>query len=119
MVQSGWQEQWHRFRAGLAHAFDLPPRSGPLPADARRFLEGLAARIARRRLTVPAFLLLESLAPLHGLGSQLLHAVAPVLGAVCDEAELQRVADLLARPGSVEAFLGMIEAAGRTREGGP
>lgn len=50
-----------------------------------------------RGLASPAIFLVESLAPLSFLGSQLVHALTPVLEAVASPRDIERLARLLER----------------------
>ncbi|MFO8073971.1 MAG: hypothetical protein R6V85_19080 [Polyangia bacterium] len=62
----------------LKHAFAVDPEpaaSGELPAS----LERLAGAVVARRMEVPAITLLESVAPLGFLGSQIVHALRPLV----------------------------------------
>jgi hypothetical protein len=61
----------------LKHAFAVgpdPAASEELPAP----LERLAGAVVARRMEVPAIALLESVAPLGFLGSQIVHAARPL-----------------------------------------
>jgi hypothetical protein len=60
-------------------------------------------------MAAPALLFLESLGPLHFLGSQIAHGLKPFLDLVCDPTELERLATLLERRESVDQFIALIQ----------
>jgi len=88
---------WARWRARLAHAFAVCPSSEAFAEEELALLDRLADLLARRGLAAPALFIAESLAPLGFLGSQLLHALTPVLEAVASPGDLERLARLLER----------------------
>ena len=84
----------------------------PLSTDDRVLLEGMAGWIGRRGLTVPAVLLLESVKPLHFLGSQMLFFFEPMVHAFVRGKNYSRFAQLMEDGDALEQFLVMIEQAG-------
>jgi len=88
---------WSRVRARVAHAFALREQSGELEERDRILLDRVARGLVDRGLASPAIFLVESLAPLSFLGSQLVHALAPVLEAVASPRDIEQLAHLLER----------------------
>jgi hypothetical protein len=84
----------------------------PLSTDDRALLEGMAGWIGRRGLTVPAVLFLESVKPLHFLGSQTLFFFEPMVHAFVRGKNYSRFAQLMEDGDALEQFLVMIEQAG-------
>lgn len=73
------------------------------------FLEKVAHAIGRREMTLPTLLFLESLGPLHFIGSQVVHGLKPFLDLVCDAVELERLAKVLERRDSIERLSILIQ----------
>lgn len=80
------------------------------PGD-REFLEAMARWLARRRLSVPAILFLESTKPLNFVGSQFLFFFEPMVKAVVEGKGYTRFAALMEERDNVETFMRCIEAA--------
>ena len=99
---------WEKLRRALSQAFALPAHSAPLTAEERALLEHIAQRLAQRRLEAPAILFLESVGPLHFIGSQVLHGLRPFLELVCDPTELERLTVLLERRDSLEQLTALL-----------
>jgi len=72
-------------------------------------LRKVARTIVRREMTTPALLFLESLGPLHFLGSQVVHGLTPFLDLVCNPTELERLATILERRDSLERLSMLIQ----------
>jgi len=72
----------------------------------------MAGWLGQRRLTVPAVLFLESVKPLHFVGSQMLVFLEPMVHAVTSGKDYTRFARLMEDGDALEAFLVMIEGAG-------
>jgi hypothetical protein len=83
----------------------------PLSAEDRLLLEGMASWIGKRGLTVPAVLFLESVKPLHFVGSQMLFFFEPMVHAVVNGKNYSRFAQLMEDGDALEQFLVMIEGA--------
>jgi len=106
-----------RWRAFILHAFAVAPeQEGWLPEE-MAFMEGIAERLVRRRMAAPAIIFLESMGPLTFLGSQILHALNPLLGVVCDQGELERAARILERRDGVAFFIRLLERKEQEGEG--
>lgn len=100
---------WKKLKTEFSHAFALQPESSPLSEEERALLEKAAKLIVRRGMAAPALLFLESLGPLHFLGSQIAHGLKPFLDLVCDPTEIERLATLLERRESVDQFIALIQ----------
>ena len=82
-----------------------------LSAEDRAFLERLARWLARRSLSVPAILFLESVKPLTFVGSQAMFFFEPMVKIFVGGAGYTRFARLMEDRGNVEVFLRAIETA--------
>jgi hypothetical protein len=105
---------WSRVRVRIAHAFALRAESGEFEERDRNLLDRIARGIANRGLASPAIFLVESLAPLSFLGSQLVHALTPVLETVASPRDVEQLARLLERrevPGLLAARLRLFDDA--------
>jgi hypothetical protein len=96
---------WEKFRKEFSHAFALEPQIAQLSEGERLLLEKAAKLIVQRNMTAPALLFLESLGPLHFLGSQIAHGLKPFLDMVCNPIEIERLAVLLERRDSIDQFI--------------
>ena len=101
--------KWKIFQKTLAHAFAVPPPDLPFVPEELALLEKVARAIARREMAIPALLFLESLGPLHFIGSQVVHGLKPCLDLVCESAELERLAVILERRASLEQLSILIQ----------
>ena len=88
---------WSRVRGRFAHAFALCGQGDRLEENDLIFLDRFARLLADRDLATPALFLVESLAPLGFLGSQLVHALTPILETVACPDDIERLARLLER----------------------
>ena len=95
---------WSRLRRGLAHAFALHREGDQLKAGDLALLDRFTRLLADRGLATPAIFLVESLAPLGFLGSQLVHALTPIMGMVASPDDIERLAGLLERRETPELF---------------
>ncbi len=95
---------WSRLRRDLAHAFALHREGDQLKAGDLALLDRFARLLADRGLATPAIFLVESLAPLGFLGSQLVHALTPIMGMVAPPDDIERLAGLLERRETPEIF---------------
>lgn len=100
---------WGKFRKEFAHAFALVPADSAFAPEDLALLEKVARLIAKRGMTMPALLFLESLGPLNFLGSQVLHALRPFLELVCDATEMERLAVILERRDSISRLVIIIQ----------
>ncbi len=90
-----WRRFLSRLRRGLTHAFALHRQSDQLDEDDLALLDRFARLLADRGLATPAIFLVESLAPIGFLGSQLVHALAPIMGIVAPPDDIEKLARLL------------------------
>jgi hypothetical protein len=105
----GCVHTWKRLRQALTRAFALPPTSRPFTPDEIALLEKIAGAIAKRGMAAPALLFLESLGPLHFLGSQVMHGLKPFLDFVSDATEAERLAILLERRETIERLSTLLQ----------
>ncbi|MDP1799021.1 MAG: hypothetical protein Q8K78_16120 [Planctomycetaceae bacterium] len=104
-------------RNWLRHAFAVESAESfsPTPAE-RELVERVATEVARRGMTLPAVVMLESSRPLGGLSGQALRFVEPWFAAVTNAAGLKVLAELLERPGGMDFVVSTLQAANETRE---
>jgi hypothetical protein len=93
----------------LRHAFAIERAEafGPTVAE-QALVERLTAELSRRRLTMPAMVLLESLRPLGSITAQAIWFSYPWFAALFDARGLKVLGQLLERPGGVEWMLARI-----------
>ena len=102
----------------LRHAFAMPPAGPAEPSpEERAALEPLLAEVRRRGMTTPAVLLLESCAPLNGVGAQALHFLQPFATAILDPVRYATLARYLERRGSVAWLVRELQRDGRDDRG--
>ena len=89
-----------------------------LSHEEEALVERLAQAIVKRRLSVPAILLLESGKPLAFVGGQFLRLLEPGLRALVDRPEYGTFAGLVEDRDKVEALLQRIEALQAEADGG-
>ncbi|MDZ4688911.1 MAG: hypothetical protein SH850_27865 [Planctomycetaceae bacterium] len=93
----------------LRHAFAIERPDAFVPTDAERALvDRLSAELSRRRLTMPAMVLLESLRPLGSLSAQAIWFSYPWFAALMDARGLKVLGALLERPGGVDWMVGCL-----------
>lgn len=87
----------------LKHAFALDPPGPAEPTESQRLVvERLCGELVRRHLDGVALVALESCRPLHYLGAQVLHVIAPLAGIVLSTSALNELAAFLERRGSID-----------------
>jgi hypothetical protein len=96
-------------REKLKHAFAVESENEPLTAEDTALLEKAAGFIARRRLTLPAVMLLEVLTPLSFLTSQAMIVLEPLLGPFFPRDDYARVIKILSRRDGFGLFMRRIE----------
>ena len=84
--------------------------------EERTLVQRFATAIVQRRMAMPAVLFLESMQPMNFLGAQALHFFNPVLGAVFNFRELERLALLLEKRESIPFLVAEIERLDEERE---
>jgi len=93
------------------HAFAVETAESFTPtATERELVDRVAAEIARRGLTLPALVMLESSRPLGGLGGQALRFVEPWFAAVTNAAGLKVLAEMIERPGGMDFVVNTLQA---------
>ena len=102
--------RWRKLRQTLAHAFAVTPSRTSFAAEEIALLEKVARVIVKREMSIPALLFLESVEPLHFLGSQVVHGLTPFLDIVCHPTELEQLAIILERRDSLERLSMLIQA---------
>jgi hypothetical protein len=96
------------------------PIESELPAEERdRLLQRAAEAVVRRRLEVPAVLLLELHRPLTFLGSQTLVLFTPLLGPALGAENLQKMTKLLEDRENLDRLIDRIEALAALRRKEP
>lgn len=82
-----------------------------LTDEEKQFLDDIADRIAKRRMTPAALFFLESMKPLGFVGSQVMHFFRPVISALwSNPVTYDRISAVLERRGSIELLLRRLEA---------
>ena len=99
-----------RFCKGLRNAFSLEDPLGPLTDEDRELLDKIACAIARRQMTIPAILLLESLRPLNYIGSQAMVFLRPFLTGIIHPGNYDRFTEIMERREGIAALVQAIEA---------
>jgi hypothetical protein len=95
----------------LRHAFAVEKPAAFAPTDAERALvDRLAAELSRRRMTLPALVLLESVRPLGSIAAQAIWFSYPWFAALFDASGLKVVGQLLERPGGADWMIDELEA---------
>jgi hypothetical protein len=92
------------------------PEPGAYTVEDEALLDRIAAAVVRWGMAVPAIFMLESSKPLSFVGSQFLHFLSPIVHAVLEARELDRLAVMLERRETVEELIRRIE---RAEEDGP
>jgi hypothetical protein len=87
----------------------LPNRPGEMSEGDYDLLLGLARKIVKRRLAVPAIFFLESAKPLNYVGSQAMVFFGPLVRILFESPNYYRYTELLEDRGTIEILLRMIE----------
>uniref|UniRef100_A0A7C2K0V6 Uncharacterized protein n=1 Tax=Schlesneria paludicola TaxID=360056 RepID=A0A7C2K0V6_9PLAN len=94
----------------LKHAFAIERAERFAPTDAERALaDRLAGELARRRLTLPALVLLESLRPLGSITAQAIWFSYPWFAALMDASGLKVLGQMLERPGGADWLIDQLQ----------
>jgi hypothetical protein len=97
------------------HAFAIPDPGAFVPTDEeRRLTERVASELARRGLTLPAIVLMESSQPLGTLGAHAVRFVEPWFATIVSAAGLKVLAGLMERPGGLTYIVETLQRAGET-----
>ena len=96
----------------IRHAFAIEDAADfePTPREAAA-AEKVCREVVRRRMTVPAVMLLEMSRPLNYLGAQALHFFQPFGTVLIEPGAWETFANFLERRGSVEYLARLIEDA--------
>jgi hypothetical protein len=94
----------------LRHAFAIEDAASFEPTEREYAIaEKLCQEVVRRRMTVPALMLLEMSRPLNYLGAQALHFFQPFGTVLVDPGAWETFAGFIERRGSVEYLCRLIE----------
>jgi hypothetical protein len=94
----------------LKHAFAIEDAAAFQPTEREHeTAEKLCREVVRRRMTVPALMLLEMSRPLNYLGAQALHFFQPFGTVLVDPGAWETFAGFIERRGSVEYLCRLIE----------
>jgi hypothetical protein len=80
-------------------------------------MDEAAAAIVKRRLAVPAMMLLETMTPMNMVSASMLHVMSPVWRAALPASRIEEVAKLLERREAIPEFVKVIDAAEEARRG--
>jgi hypothetical protein len=98
------------WRNKLKQAFAV--KQAPLPADGDyTVLDKAAQFIAKRHLTAPAIMALQSMTPLNFVGSQALIVLQPLIGPFFGEQDYQKLIEILEHRDGLDLFVQRIEKA--------
>jgi hypothetical protein len=96
-------------REKLKHAFAVAKDTEPLAEEDIALLDKAATFIVRRRLSLPAEMLLEALTPLNFIGSQAMVVLEPLLGPFFPRDDYARIIKILSRRDGLNIFIQRIE----------
>ena len=77
--------------------------------DHTELIKKIAETVAKRKMTVPAVLLIESCKPLNRLASQFVLVISPLLALFVSYEQINAFSDLLQDRNSIEKLLAEIE----------
>ena len=95
---------WHRLITSVKNAFAMPPPL-VLTDEDRALVEKVAAIVVKRRLTVPAILMLETGRPMNFIASQFLVFIQPFATMLLNPREYERFASILEHREGVEVLI--------------
>ena len=99
-----------RFIEKIKHAFAVEDPEDFAPTEKERVAaEKVCNEVVRRRMTLPASMLLEMSRPLNYLGAQALHFFTPFASVLVDGQSWEDFASFVERRGSVEYLIRTIE----------
>jgi hypothetical protein len=87
----------------------LPDKPGEMDPSDYELLLGLARKIVRRRLTVPAIFFLETAKPLNYIGAQAMVFFGPFVQILFESPNYYRYTELLEERTTLELLLRMVE----------
>ena len=98
------------FKARIKHAFALDRKdSVEVDPATEETIDRICREVVRRKMVVPAMMLLEISRPLNYLGSQALHFFQPFASVLVDPRSWERFAAFLEQRGSVEFLIRRLE----------
>ena len=97
-------------KAWYRHAFAVEGTAQQLEEEDRQLIDRLARFLVRRRLAMPALLVLDSGRPLSFLGSQMLTFLSPFATLLFSPAQYQRFTRLLERRANIDLLIDAIAA---------
>ncbi|NKB66586.1 MAG: hypothetical protein GKR89_05960 [Candidatus Latescibacteria bacterium] len=103
--------QLNRLKDWCRHAFAVEGPSQELSAEDHQLIDRLADFLVRRRLSMPALLILDSSRPLTFLGAQMLTFLSPFATLLFSPAQYQRFTHLLEHRANIEVLINAIVAA--------
>ncbi len=104
------ETRMQKFRRGLQNAFSLDSPHGPLTDEDRQLLDRLAEKIVARQMAMPAVLLLSSIRPLNAIGSQAMVFLRPFATGLLNQANYDRMTEIVDRREGIVALIDAIEA---------
>ena len=104
------ETRMQKFRRGLRNAFSLESPHGPLTDEDRRLLGRLAEKIVARQMATPAVLFLSSIRPLNAIGSQAMVFLRPFVSGLLNQADYDRMTEIVDRREGIAALIDAIEA---------
>ncbi|MBC8174658.1 MAG: hypothetical protein H8E82_03280 [Candidatus Marinimicrobia bacterium] len=94
----------------LKHAFAVDEVGSVQPTETQKVVvDRVCQEIARRHLTTPALLFLETFRPLNFIGAQAMHFFHPIVSAILSGDGYRHFAEFLEKRGSVDYFCERIE----------
>ncbi len=94
----------------LKHAFGIKSNSNEAPTDQQKaVIDKVCREIARRHLTTPALIFLESFRPLNYIGSQIMHFFHPFISAISSAEGYRIFSEFLESRSSVDYLYERIE----------
>ncbi len=102
---------FQRLVDGLRRAFSMESPHGPLTDEDLALLAGLAEKIVKRRMALPAMLFLQSVRPLNMIGSQAMIFLRPFLTPLFKQTDYDRVAAIMERREGIGALVDAIDQA--------
>ena len=100
---------WKRFKEALSHAFSIDDGREDITPDDIALMDKMADFVVRRRLTLPAILLLQSSTGLNFIGSSLMTFFRPMLSILFNMKQYERFEQLLDKRCSLDLLVERIE----------
>ncbi len=95
----------------IKHAFAVEDGQAAEPTSGQReAIDRVLKEVVRRRLTVPARMLLETCRPLNFVGAQLLHFFSPLMKIALGTQAQDEFAEFLERRASIDFLLRRLDA---------